>query len=163
MYSHFVSCLGFCSTEEDQISNGATTHVAYPILSIPCLLMPWWLKEPGHQQSWYWSPKPEYPVSRIWGATGELPAQRPVTRSFDISFDRRLHKWLSKQSRGWWLEMPSHALWCHCNAIIIYEKCWNGVHPLRAHSGGICDSSINVLTDISRPILWWQCVDSSIV
>ena len=30
--------------------------------------------------------------------TGEFPAQRPVTRSFDVFFDLRLHKRLSKQS-----------------------------------------------------------------
>ena len=30
--------------------------------------------------------------------TGEFPAQRPVTRSFDVSFDLRLNKRLSKQS-----------------------------------------------------------------
>ena len=29
---------------------------------------------------------------------GEFPAQRPVTRSFDVFFDLRLNKWLSKQS-----------------------------------------------------------------
>ena len=30
-------------------------------------------------------------------ATAEFPAQRPVTWSFDIFFDLRLHKLLSKQ------------------------------------------------------------------
>ena len=30
--------------------------------------------------------------------TGEFPAQRPVTRSFDILFDLRVNKGLSKQS-----------------------------------------------------------------
>ena len=34
--------------------------------------------------------------------TGEFPAQRPVTRSFDIFFDLRSKKQLSKQSWGWW-------------------------------------------------------------
>ena len=29
---------------------------------------------------------------------GEFPAQRLVTRSFDVFFDLRLNKWLSKQS-----------------------------------------------------------------
>ena len=34
--------------------------------------------------------------------TGEFPAQRTVTRSFDIFFDLYLNnKLLSKQSRGW--------------------------------------------------------------
>ena len=38
---------------------------------------------------------------------GEFPAQRPVTRSFDVYFNLRLNKRLSKQSWGWWFEMPS--------------------------------------------------------
>ena len=33
--------------------------------------------------------------------TGEFLAQRPVTRSFDVFFDLRPNKRLSKQSRGW--------------------------------------------------------------
>ena len=41
--------------------------------------------------------------------TGKFPAQKPVTRSFDVFFDLRLKKRLSKQLRGWWLETPS----CH--------------------------------------------------
>ena len=47
--------------------------------------------------------------------TGELPAQRPVTQSFDVFFDLCLNKWLSKQSCGWWFETPSRSLWGHCN------------------------------------------------
>ena len=37
---------------------------------------------------------------------GEFPAQRPVTRSFDVFFDLRLNKRLSIQSWGWWFETP---------------------------------------------------------
>ena len=42
---------------------------------------------------------------------GEFPAQRPVTRRFDVFFDKRL----SKQTRGWWFETLSRLLLCHCN------------------------------------------------
>ena len=48
---------------------------------------------------------------------GEFPTQRPVTWSFDISFDLLLNKRLSKQSWGWWFETPSCPLWRHCNDI----------------------------------------------
>ena len=34
--------------------------------------------------------------------SGEFPAQRQVTRGFDVFFDLRLNKRLSKQSWGWW-------------------------------------------------------------
>ena len=47
---------------------------------------------------------------------GEFPAQRPVTRSFDVFFDLHLNRRLSKQSWGWWFEMPSRPLWRHINA-----------------------------------------------
>ena len=45
--------------------------------------------------------------------TGEFPTQRLVTRSFVVFFDLRLHKWLRKQSWGWWFETPSRPLWRH--------------------------------------------------
>ena len=48
--------------------------------------------------------------------SGEFPAQRPVTRSFDVFFDLRPNKRLSKQWWGWWFETLSCPLWRHCNA-----------------------------------------------
>ena len=45
---------------------------------------------------------------------GEFPAQRPVTRSFDVFFDLRLNKRLSKQPWGWWFETLSRLLWRLC-------------------------------------------------
>ena len=48
-------------------------------------------------------------------APGEFPAQRPVTRSFDVLFDLHLNKRLRKQSWGWWFETLSRPLWRHCN------------------------------------------------
>ena len=47
-----------------------------------------------------------------------FPAQRPVTRSFDVFFDLRLNILLSKQSRGWGFETPSRPLWRHCNVWV---------------------------------------------
>ena len=46
---------------------------------------------------------------------GEFPTQRPVTRSFDVFFDLRMNKRLSKQWWGWRFETPSRPLWRHCN------------------------------------------------
>ena len=47
--------------------------------------------------------------------TGEFPAQRPVTWSFDVFVDLCLNKRLSKQLGGWWFNTPSRPLWRHCN------------------------------------------------
>ena len=46
---------------------------------------------------------------------GEFPAQRPVTRSFDVYFDLRPKERLSKQWWGWWFETLSRSLWRHRN------------------------------------------------
>ena len=68
---------------------------------------------------------------------GEFPAQRPVTRSFDVFFDLRQNKRLSKQSWGWWFEALSRPLWRHSNAfpdpetgLLTYTLFVNGV-PFR--------------------------------
>ena len=49
--------------------------------------------------------------------SGEFPAQRPVTRSFDIFCDLRLHERLSKHSWGWWPETPR----AHCDVIVMCQ------------------------------------------
>ena len=46
---------------------------------------------------------------------GEFLSQRPMTRAFDVFFDLRLNKRLSKQSRRRWFETPSRLLFRHCN------------------------------------------------
>ena len=60
---------------------------------------------------------------------GEFPTQRPVTRSFGVFFDLRLHIWLSRPSWGWWFEKPSCSLWRHCNAIILIKQYIAGWYP----------------------------------
>ena len=55
------------------------------------------------------------PLCGEFTGPGEFPAQRPVTRSFDVCFDLRPNKWLSKQSWGWWFETLSWSLWRQCS------------------------------------------------
>ena len=55
----------------------------------------------------------------IFRVTGEFPAQRPVTRSFDVFFDPRLNNRLGKQSWGWWFETPSHPY----DVIVMLPNC----------------------------------------
>ena len=54
--------------------------------------------------------------------SSEFATQRSVTRSFDVFFDLRLNKWLSKQCWEWWFRTPSCSLWRHCHEVI----CSNG-------------------------------------
>ena len=51
-------------------------------------------------------------------ASGEFPAQTPVTRSFEVFFDLSLNKRLRKQSWGWWFETLSRPLLRHCNYLL---------------------------------------------
>ena len=51
-----------------------------------------------------------------------IPSQRLVTRSFDVFFDLRLNKRLSKQSWCWWFDTSSRSLWRHCNVV---KHCWH--------------------------------------
>ena len=55
------------------------------------------------------------PLCGEFTGPGEFPTQRPVTRSFDVFFDLRRNKRLSKQPWGWWFETPSCSLWRHRN------------------------------------------------
>ena len=50
--------------------------------------------------------------------TGEFPLQRPVTRSFDVFFNLRLNKQLSKRSRRRWFETQSCSFWPHCDVVV---------------------------------------------
>ena len=78
--------------------------------------------------------------------TGEVPSQRPVTRSFDGFVDLRQHKRLSKQSWGWWFETSSRPLLRHCNVgmfCFIYSESqqfvpWNGMMCLPISSAYKC-------------------------
>ena len=63
------------------------------------------------------------PLCGEFTGPGEFPTQRPVTRSFDVFFDLRLNKRLSKQTWGWWFETLSWSLWRQCNGFHILL--WN--------------------------------------
>ena len=68
---------------------------------------------------------------------GGFPSQRPVTRNFDVFFDLRRNKQLSKYSWGWWFETPSRSLGRHCHGLsrpghIIDSG--NGLSPGKAQS-----------------------------
>ena len=62
--------------------------------------------------------------------TGEFPSQRPVTWTFDVFFDLRLNKRLSKQARDWWFETSSPSLWRHCYNFSWMKNivCWFQFH-----------------------------------
>ena len=75
---------------------------------------------------------------------GEFPTQRPVTRSFDVFFDLRLNKWLSKQPWGWWFETPSWSLWRYRDGTWMFQviNLWHNEVIWRHRSGLILAQSM---------------------
>ena len=65
---------------------------------------------------------------------GEFPAQRPVTRSFEVLFDLHPNKLLSKQSWAWWFETPPCSLWRHCNETFVIITIKALLHSLNGTS-----------------------------
>ena len=80
--------------------------------------------------------------------TGEFPAQRPVTRSFDVFFYPLLNKRWSKQWWGWWFETPSRPLWrhfdeyCKSNSYVTQWPFLSMTSKMRANAGkcNICNA-----------------------
>ena len=109
----------------------------------------------------------------------EFPAQRPVTRSFDVFFDLCPNKRLSKHSRGWWFETLLCSLWRHCNVMENtdqfishdqYPGCWrlgdarsqainrHGIEiVLPVHSGLITKSITSFSYILITPIYFTFC------
>ena len=76
-----------------------------------------------HSTAW-WRHKMEafHALLAICAGNSPVPGdQRPVTRRFDVFFDLRLNKRLSKQSWGWWFETPSRPVWHHCSGTWSYH------------------------------------------
>ena len=87
----------------------------------------------------------------LWPVTGEIPSQRPVTQSFDVSFDMRLNKGLCKQSRHRWFETPWRLSWRHCNgndshSIPVFTPEWSVLNDLSQSTRMLL---INILFNIS--------------
>ena len=99
---------------------------------------------------------------------GEIPAQRPVTRSFDVFFDLCLNKRLSKQSWGWWFETPSRPLWRHRNEhqtlhqICILMPSGFQCHMVLIGLGlfrGMTLEIANYFSDNDSPLIWDTLVE----
>ena len=104
----------------------------------------WWFNTPSHSCDvtvmahkicWSMMTSSNGNIFRVTGplcgeftGPGEFPAQRPVTRSFDVFFDLRPNKRLSKQPWDWWFETPRWSLWRHCNG-----NCFKAGIPTSPH------------------------------
>ena len=99
--------------------------------------------------------------------TGEFPAQRRVTLSFDVFFDLHLNKRLSKKTWGWWFETPSRSLWHHYNVFHTQNNELINHHNVGLHTLTIFtwfwwwhhQNQVNIVS-VWRPTLWWLMSNS---
>ena len=90
------------------------------------------------------------PLCGEFTGPGEFPTQRPVTWGFDVFFDLRLNKWLSKLSWGWWFETPSWSLWRQCNVLLKFSM----IGLDEANNVG----RPRVLLFAKRVVWWWTII-----
>ena len=86
---------------------------------------------------------------------GDFPAQRPVTRSFDVFFDLRLNKRLSKQSWGRWFDRLSHPLWRHCNEQTPNRSCLRASYVVSI----VRSESITIRYSLQYSMQWQLILD----
>ena len=92
------------------------------------------------------------PLCGEFTGPGEFPTQRPATRSFDVFFDLRLNKRLSKQPWDWWFEAPSWSLWCHC--IVWTISAWPKYHDNFMTILTVLYKDPNWVSDVSHVCGW---------
>ena len=85
--------------------------------------------------------------------SGEVPKQRPVTRSVVVFFDLRRIKRLNKQSWGWWFETLSRPLWRHCYHKLIHkgESAFGPAKRLPNKALEICMLSDSMIVVTTKP------------
>ena len=88
---------------------------------------------------------------------GEFSTQRPVTRIFDVYFDLRPNKRLSKQSWGWWFETLSYPLWRHRNVLTMSNNGYIVTHT--AFQVALISTSYTMGTSGTYvlPKVWHRC------
>ena len=93
------------------------------------------------------------PLCGEFTGPSEFPTQRPVTRSFNVFFDLRLNKPLSKQPWGWWFETLSRSLWRHRNDLPDILILQTGAQWWRKENYYVILSVIALLRR-EAPVLW---------
>ena len=80
---------------------------------------------------------------------GEFSTQRSVTLSFDVYFDLRPNRRLSKQSWGWWFETASCPLWRHRNDIHSFCEGCEIIHSMHSTAFSLnCPWSYSISQEI---------------
>ena len=116
MYSNVSSKLIFVWTMDEISTSSSLTSLVYNFCSYKLLVRDFLYI--GYFYEVFMMTSSNGNIFRVTGhLCGEFTG--PVTRNFDVFFDLHLNKRLSKQSRGWRFETPSHPLWRHSNEVLV--------------------------------------------
>ena len=142
LFIFHVNCIG--TTHLCAAADTLRTHTWYKILHIHNITKLWlpglmsfkWQKGSPLMMTWWRHQMETFSALLAHCAgnspvTGEFPSQRPVTPSFDIFFNLRLKKRLSKQSWGWLFETQSRPLWRHCDYLLWFVPVRCSLYPFR--------------------------------
>ena len=130
-----------------------------------------------HTESWWRHQMETFSaLLAICAGNSPIPAQRPVTRSFDVFFDLRLNKRLSKQWWGWWSETLSRPLWRNVHTCAMHivsiaigrHGIWSSLVPAMAcRLFGTKPLSETMLIHCQlytiKGILWWNSNQKTII
>ena len=96
------------------------------------LMMTAWNGNIIHITGPLWGDSPSQRASYVEDVTIGFPSKCPAMWTFDVFFDVRLNKRLSKQSRCRWFDMPPRSLWHDCNDPGIGRRLapWGSSTPL---------------------------------
>ena len=123
----------------DNFSSTETADSCYSFVSFhffSTIVLSWW----RHQMETFPA------LLAICAGNSPVPAQRPVKRSFDVFFDLRLNKRLSKQSWSWWFETLSRPLWRHRNG----HSWWFVRNYLMPNTDPVWGSAATALRQVCR-------------
>ena len=119
MISHLSTFLDMYGNWHEQALSCKSVSLVSPVdiwkLEIPVYFQ----SDHVHDDVMKWKHFPRY-WPFVWGihrCPVNSPHKWPVTRSFDVFFDLRLNKQLSKQWWGWWFDTLSCPLWRHRNGL----------------------------------------------
>ena len=152
LYSHFITHLGFCSTKVDQIHNGTTLDVAYPILSIQCLLCPGDFRSQGISRHGIDPQSLNIPSP----ASKELTPEPMITKVYEAITIQPHYAVFTKSHQ------PIRHCWWVCKKSDDFEQIYilsdhlkNFLLTLKIEMSDDFFKMSNDLLEIVRHIVWW--------
>ena len=118
IFNQHITTLWFSKwLSESSKSRAKKQQLSRWFCSLLCYASSWTLPCPKNNLMSF----PQFAKVRAVGLSSISNPCDGLWRSFDVFFDLRLNKRLSKQWGRWWFETPSYSLWHHCYSLITFS------------------------------------------